>query len=198
MNKKISKKRKYFSIESCLIICLIILIPVIIFSLTNSKKEEVKEDTLSSIKGLDRMNAQTSLTSIIKKYLEENEEARKEYKKYKKLRNDPRISKLGEILRTTSIDEFPQFFNVLLGNMSLVGPRPYLPREKEDIGEYYESITSCKPGITGYWQVNGRSNTTFEERLELDDYYIKNKSLWLDFKIMVKTALQIIVRKGAL
>ncbi len=71
MNKKISKKRKYFSIESCLIICLIILIPVIIFSLTNSKKEEVKEDTLSSIKGLDRMNAQTSLTSIIKKYLEE-------------------------------------------------------------------------------------------------------------------------------
>ena len=71
MNKKISKKRKYFSIESCLIICLIILIPVIIFTLTNSKKEEVKEDTLSSIKGLDRMNAQTSLTSIIKKYLEE-------------------------------------------------------------------------------------------------------------------------------
>ena len=140
------------------------------------------------------MNADEKL----KKYLEENEEARKEYKKYKKLRNDPRISKLGEILRTTSIDEFPQFFNVLIGNMSLVGPRPYLPREKEDMGKYYESITSCKPGITGYWQVNGRSNTTFEERLELDNYYIKNKSLWLDFKIMIKTALQIIVRKGAL
>ena len=140
------------------------------------------------------MNADEKL----KKYLEENEEARKEYKKYKKLKYDPRISKLGEILRTTSIDEFPQFFNVLIGNMSLVGPRPYLPREKEDMGKYYESIVKCKPGITGYWQVNGRSDTTFEKRLELDDYYIKNKSLWLDFKIMVKTALQIIVRKGAL
>ena len=134
----------------------------------------------------------------LKKYLEENEEAKKEYKKYKKLKKDPRISKLGEVLRTTSIDEFPQFFNVLLGNMSLVGPRPYLPREKEDMGEYYQNIIKCKPGITGYWQVNGRSNTTFEERLELDNYYIKNRSLWLDLKIVVRTALQIFIRRGAI
>ncbi len=140
------------------------------------------------------MNADEKL----KKYLEENEDAKKEYKKYKKLKNDPRISKLGEVLRTTSIDEFPQFFNVLIGNMSLVGPRPYLPREKEDMGEYYKNIIKCKPGITGYWQVNGRSNTTFEERLELDDYYIKNKSLWLDIKIIIKTALQIFIGKGAI
>ncbi len=130
----------------------------------------------------------------LEKYLEENEEARKEYKKYKKLKNDPRISKLGETLRTTSIDEFPQFINVLLGNMSLVGPRPYLPREKEDMKKYYDNIIKCKPGITGYWQVNGRSNTTFEERLELDNYYIKNKSLWLDIKIIIKTVMQIFIR----
>ena len=131
----------------------------------------------------------------LEQYLEENEEAREEYKKYKKLKNDPRISKLGEILRTTSIDEFPQFINVLMGNMSLVGPRPYLPREKNDMGKYYNNIIKCKPGITGYWQVNGRSNTTFEERLELDNYYIKNKSLWLDIKIIVKTVMQIVTRK---
>ena len=140
------------------------------------------------------MNADEKL----KKYLEGNEEAKKEYKKYKKLKKDPRITKIGEILRTTSIDEFPQFINIFLGNMTLVGPRPYLPREKEDMGKYYDNIIKCKPGVTGYWQVNGRSNTTFEKRLELDNYYIENRSLWLDIKIIVKTAMQIIVKKGAI
>ena len=130
--------------------------------------------------------------------MNKNEDAKKEYKKYKKLKNDPRITKIGEILRTTSIDEFPQFINIFLGNMTLVGPRPYLPREKEDMGMYYESIIKCKPGITGYWQVNGRSSTTFEKRLELDNYYIENRSLWLDIKIIIKTAMQIIVKKGAI
>ena len=86
-------------------------------------------------------------------YLKENEEARKEYSKYKKLKNDPRITKVGKFIRKTSIDEFPQFINVLLGQMSLVGPRPYLPREQEDMGNYYKYIIQCKPGITGYWQV---------------------------------------------
>ena len=83
------------------------------------------------------------------KYLEENEEARKEYKEYKKLKDDPRITKIGKFLRKTSLDEFPQFINVLKGDMSLVGPRPYLPREKEDMGEYYTYIIKSRPGITG-------------------------------------------------
>ena len=86
----------------------------------------------------------------LKKYLEENEEARLEYKKYKKLKNDPRITKVGNFIRKTSLDEFPQFINVLKGDMSLVGPRPYLPREKEDMGEYYTYIINARPGITGY------------------------------------------------
>ena len=86
-------------------------------------------------------------------YLEENEEAKEEYTKYKKLKYDPRVTKVGAFIRKTSIDEFPQFINVLKGDMSLVGPRPYLPREKEEMKYYYPYIIQDKPGITGFWQV---------------------------------------------
>lgn len=134
----------------------------------------------------------------LEKYLSENEEARKEYKKYKKLKNDPRISRFGHILRKTSIDEFPQFINVIKGDMSLVGPRPYMLREQEDMGDYYNIIIKCKPGITGYWQVNGRSNTSFEERLELDKYYVEHRSTILDIKIILKTVGQIVKKSGAI
>lgn len=89
----------------------------------------------------------------LQEYLKQNRDAREEYKKYKKLKDDPRITKVGKFIRKTSIDEFPQFINVLKGDMSLVGPRPYLPREKEEMGDSYEYITKCKPGITGFWQV---------------------------------------------
>lgn len=89
----------------------------------------------------------------LKEYLEKNEEARKEYAEYKKLKNDPRITKIGAFLRKTSLDEFPQFINILKGEMSLVGPRPYLPREKEEINGFFNYIMSCKPGLTGFWQV---------------------------------------------
>ena len=134
----------------------------------------------------------------LKEYLEKNPDANEEYQKYKKLKSDPRITQAGNFLRKTSLDEFPQFINVLLGNMSLVGPRPYLPREKEDMGEFYKEIIKCKPGITGWWQINGRSNTTFEERLEKDEYYVKNRNILLDIKIVGKTILQIILKSGAI
>lgn len=132
------------------------------------------------------------------KYLEENEEARLEYKKYKKLKNDPRITKVGKFIRKTSLDEFPQFINVLIGDMSLVGPRPYLPREKEDMGKYYDSIIKTRPGITGYWQITGRSDVTFEDRLKMDHNYIENKNLKADVKIFVKTILNVLKKEGAL
>ena len=90
----------------------------------------------------------------LEELLKTDEVARKEYKKYKKLKNDPRVTKFGAFLRKTSLDEFPQFLNVLKGDMTLVGPRPYLPREKEDMGEYYDYIIQHKPGITGYWQIS--------------------------------------------
>lgn len=133
---------------------------------------------------------------VLFKLLEKNEEMRKEYKKNKKLKNDPRITKVGKFIRATSIDEFPQFVNVLLGDMSLVGPRPYLFREKEDMGDYYDTIIQCKPGITGYWQVNGRSGTDFDFRLELDQYYCNCRTLILDIKIFIKTFEQVILKKG--
>ena len=132
------------------------------------------------------------------KYLEENEEARKEYKEYKKLKNDPRVTKVGNFIRKTSLDEFPQFINVLKGNMSLVGPRPYLPREKEEMGKYYDCIIKLKPGITGYWQIAGRSDVTFEDRLKMDYDYNKNKSLKTDFKLLIKTVLNVVKKEGAI
>lgn len=132
------------------------------------------------------------------KYLEENEEARLEYKKYKKLKNDPRITKVGSFIRKTSLDEFPQFINVLKGDMSLVGPRPYLPREKEDMGEYYDYIIKTRPGITGYWQIAGRSEVAFDDRLKMDYDYIENKCLKNDSKIFIKTIMNVIKKEGAI
>lgn len=134
----------------------------------------------------------------LKEYLQENEEARKEYKKYKKLKCDPRITKVGKVLRATSLDEFPQLINVLKGDMSLVGPRPYLPREQNEMGEYYAHITKVKPGITGPWQIRGRSKITFEDRLKMDFEYANKGSLKRDIKILFKTFSKVIDKDGAI
>lgn len=133
----------------------------------------------------------------LEKYLKENEKAREEYRKYKKLKNDPRVTKIGKIIRKTSLDEFPQFINVLKGEMSLVGPRPYLPREKEDINGFFNYITTCKPGITGLWQTSGRSETTFTDRLTLDMSYYYNHTLKFDCNLLLKTVKQTIKKEGA-
>ena len=134
----------------------------------------------------------------LKKYLEENEDAKKEYKKYKKLKYDPRITKVGKVLRATSLDEFPQFINVLKGDMSLVGPRPYLPREKNDMGKYYNIIIKIKPGVTGPWQIRGRSNISFEDRLKIDAEYIQKMSITNDVKMVLKTLTKVVKKDGAL
>ena len=134
---------------------------------------------------------------ILERLLKEDPVIAKEYNKYKKLENDPRMTKVGRVLRNTSIDEFPQFINIFFGQMSLIGPRPYLPREKKDMKNSYNSIITCKPGLTGYWQVRGRSNTDFDERLDLDKYYVNNQSLKLDMSIFFKTFSKILGREGA-
>ena len=134
---------------------------------------------------------------VLFKMLEENEELREEYRINKKLKDDPRITKVGKVLRKTSVDELPQLINVFLGQMSIIGNRPYLPREKEDMGEYFDDILKTKPGLTGYWQVSGRSNCTFEERLKLEKYYSEHFGLMMDIKIFFKTFYVVLLRKGA-
>lgn len=135
---------------------------------------------------------------VLEELMESDPEIKEEYLKNKKLVNDPRITEAGEFLRRTSLDEFPQFINVLKGEMSFVGPRPYLPREKEDMDVYYNSIIKCKPGITGMWQANGRSDVGFEERCRLDDYYYKNWKFSLDLIIIFKTIKGVLYGKGAI
>ena len=134
---------------------------------------------------------------VLKELLKNDEAARKEYKVNKKLKNDPRVTSTGKILRVTSLDELPQFINIFKGEMSLIGNRPYLPREKEDMGLYYNDIIKTKPGLSGLWQVMGRSNTTFEERLKLEQYYSNNFGFRIDIKIFFKTFGVVLKHKGA-
>ncbi len=134
----------------------------------------------------------------LEKFLKENQDVRKEFYIYRKIKNDPRVTRIGKILRQTSLDEFPQFLHLLTGKMSLVGPRPYLPREKEDMGEYYKIITKYKPGITGLWQIGGRSEATFEDRLNMDINYHKNHSNVRDLSIVLKTINNVIKKEGAI
>ena len=134
---------------------------------------------------------------VLFKMLEEDPVIAAEYKKNKKLKNDPRITKMGKIIRKFSIDEMPQFINIFLGDMSLIGNRPYLPREKDDMNGYYEDIIKTKPGLTGYWQVSGRNNVTFHQRLKLEQYYSQNACFTLDVKIFFKTFRVVLFGKGA-
>ena len=134
---------------------------------------------------------------ILFKMLKENPEIAKEYKKNKKLEKDPRITKIGDFLRRKSVDELPQLINILLGQMSLIGNRPYLPREKDDMGKRFDVIVSTKPGLTGYWQVSGRSDVSFNERLRLEEYYSENCGFKMDLKIFFKTFITIFGGKGA-
>lgn len=110
-----------------------------------------------------------------------------EYKINKKLKNDPRITKVGKFIRKLSIDELPQLVNILKGEMSFIGNRPYLPREIDDMQPYYENIVKSKPGLTGMWQTSGRSNATFRSRLKIESEYSENMCLKTDIKIFFKT-----------
>lgn len=135
---------------------------------------------------------------ILKRHIEEQTDIGKEYIEHKKIKNDPRITKIGRFLRATSLDEFPQFINVIKGEMSLVGPRPYLPIEKEDMGEYYDYIVQMKPGVTGPWQVAGRNNLDFDDRLKLDKEYCDKRGNRRDIKILFKTIAKVVKKEGAI
>jgi lipopolysaccharide/colanic/teichoic acid biosynthesis glycosyltransferase len=122
---------------------------------------------------------------------------RAEFEQNFKLKEDPRLTKSGAILRKHSLDELPQLFNVLLGQMSLVGPRMITAPELEKYGPFKELLLSVRPGITGYWQVNGRQEVAYQERVAMDVHYIENWSLWLDLKILFLTPLKVLKREGA-
>lgn len=129
--------------------------------------------------------------------LRNNPELKREFKIYGKLENDPRITRVGKWLRETSLDELPQFFNILQGKLTLVGPRPIIEKEKEIYGENADLFNRVLPGLTGLWQVSGRNNLTYEERMKLDLYYVNNWSVWLDLFILAKTVHAVLFRRGA-
>lgn len=136
--------------------------------------------------------------ALLAEHLARDQQAKREWEKYAKLRTyDPRVTRVGKWLRKYSLDELPQLFNVLLGHMSLVGPRPYLPREKTMIGYFAETIFATTPGITGLWQVSGRNDVDFHGRLLMDSWYVRNWSLWLDIMLIFKTFGAVLARKGA-
>ncbi len=134
---------------------------------------------------------------FMSEWLKANPDEEEYYKVFKKYKNDPRVTKVGKILRKTSLDELPQILNVLKGEMSIVGPRPYLPSELPDLKEYIDIILSVKPGITGIWQVSGRSDVDFETRAQMDVWYMKNWCIWNDIVIIIKTFKVVLLRKGA-
>ncbi len=134
---------------------------------------------------------------VLEELLARDPEARAEYEQFYKLKNDPRITRIGAFLRKTSIDELPQLINVLRGEMSLVGPRMITMAEVEKYGKWGLNLHTVKPGITGLWQVTGRSDITYEERVRLDMRYIRNYSIWLDLQILFQTIPAVLMSRGA-
>jgi Undecaprenyl-phosphate galactose phosphotransferase WbaP len=134
---------------------------------------------------------------ILAKYLDENPEKARLYEQNVKLENDPRVTPVGKLMRRTSLDELPQIFDVLRGKMSLVGPRPMLPDERPKYGEMIDQYSRVLPGITGLWQVSGRNNTSYEQRLHYVNFYVQNWSPWLDLCILAKTVLVVTKKEGA-
>ena len=201
-----------YILKRCMDICaglcgMLILIPLTIFVFIKNRSEGDKGPIFFTQNRIGKNGKEFKMykyrsmvmnaDKILEDLMEKDPAIREEYTKNKKLANDPRITSAGKFLREKSLDEFPQFINVLLGQMSLIGPRPYLPREKEDMGHYYEDVVACKPGITGMWQSHGRSDIDFEHRLVLDEYYYGNWSFWLDVTLLCKTVKQVLYGKGA-
>jgi undecaprenyl-phosphate galactose phosphotransferase len=134
---------------------------------------------------------------VLQELLEKDPEARLQWDKDFKLKDDPRITRVGNFLRKTSLDELPQLFNVLKGEMSLVGPRPIVEEEVERYGNKAKYFFKVTPGITGLWQVSGRNDIDYKERVMLDEYYAKNWSLWLDIEIIIRTFGAVLKKEGA-
>lgn len=134
---------------------------------------------------------------MLEEHLAAHPEARDEWSRTQKLRNDPRVTRVGRFLRKTSLDELPQVWNVLRGEMSFVGPRPIVEAEVHHYGDSFDLYKRVRGGITGLWQVSGRSDTTYAERVTLDSFYARNWSVWLDLCILFRTFSVVLFGKGA-
>lgn len=199
----ISKKMFDLLISMCLIIFFIpvfFLIYVLIFITTKSDpiftQVRIGKDG-KSFKIFKFRTMYIDAAERLEKLLQHCDECRDEWMEDFKLKNDPRITRIGKFLRKTSLDELPQILNVLKGEMSLVGPRPIIEDEIVKYGEYFEYFTSVKPGITGLWQVSGRNDIMYDERVQLDVWYVRNWSIELDLQILIKTILVVANRKGS-
>jgi undecaprenyl-phosphate galactose phosphotransferase len=134
---------------------------------------------------------------VLAEVLEKDPDARLEWQRDHKLRNDPRVLRIGQFLRQTSLDELPQLFNVLRGEMNLVGPRPVVVQEIPRYGEHKRHYFAVKPGMTGLWQVSGRNNLTYAQRVALDARYVETRTLWMDLRILARTVTVLVTRDGA-
>jgi lipopolysaccharide/colanic/teichoic acid biosynthesis glycosyltransferase len=134
---------------------------------------------------------------VLRSYLQENPHLQEEWETTHKLRDDPRITALGRFMRKTSLDELPQLWNVLKGDLSLVGPRPIVAEEVEKYRDAFVLYTRVRPGVTGLWQISGRSHTSYDERVDLDSYYVRNWSIWFDIYILAMTPRAVCIGHGA-
>ena len=138
-----------------------------------------------------------SAEALLEETLNSDPKLREQWNKFRKLDNDPRITKMGAFLRNTSLDEFPQFWNVLKGDMSLIGPRPLMGGELDEHNGDHNRYESVRPGITGWWAANGRSKLSYDERLELEYWYAENYSLATDLKVVIRTIKTVVLKDGA-
>ena len=205
------EKPIFFFIKRCIdiilsLLGLIILSPVFLLIAILIKKED-HGNVFYKHKRIGHMNKDIyiykfrSMTNKYKTFDEFyqtlSDEQKQEWDENFKLENDPRITKIGNFLRKTSLDELPQIINILKGDMSVIGPRPVVNDEIEKYGNQQAKFLSVKPGLTGYWAANGRSATTYEDRIKLELYYIDHCSLLLDIKIFFKTILSVLKKEGA-
>ena len=205
------EKPIFFFIKRCIdiilsLLGLIILSPVFLLIAILIKKED-HGNVFYKHKRIGHMNKDIyiykfrSMTNKYKTFDEFyqtlSDEQKQEWNENFKLENDPRITKIGNFLRKTSLDELPQIINILKGDMSVIGPRPVVNDEIEKYGNQKAKFLSVKPGLTGYWAANGRSATTYEDRIKLELYYIDHCSLLLDIKIFFKTILSVLKKEGA-
>ena len=205
------EKPIFFFIKRCIdiilsLLGLIILSPVFLLIAILIKKED-HGNVFYKHKRIGHMNKDIyiykfrSMTNKYKTFDEFyqtlSDEQKQEWDENFKLENDPRITKIGKFIRKTSLDELPQIINILKGDMSIIGPRPVVNDEIEKYGNQKAKFLSIKPGLTGYWASNGRSATTYEDRIKLELYYIDHCSLLLDIKIFFKTILSVLKKEGA-